>query len=135
MTRIIGHKDGDPRNNAVENLEVRTATRAGAEAGKLTYNRADRLPNFHATLRLVTMLQDHRCFACWHRHRLTRHHVVPVSRGGGDYLENVVGLCWTCHRAVHKPHYRFCDQMAIGAPVMSFAMRRIMAEALRQPAA
>jgi hypothetical protein len=29
------------------------------------------------------------------------HHLVPRSRGGGDVPENLVSLCWECHRKHH----------------------------------
>lgn len=33
------------------------------------------------------------------------HHILPRGRGGTDTLENLVTLCWYCHRHVHThPH-------------------------------
>ena len=43
----------------------------------------------------------------WHcRHcnstvSLQPHHIKFRSQGGKDTLDNLVTLCWTCHRAVH----------------------------------
>lgn len=43
---------------------------------------------------------DHRCLYCGHQHprtELTRDHVLPTSRGGGDRWENVVAACRRCN--------------------------------------
>ncbi len=43
---------------------------------------------------------DHRCLYCGHqfpRSQLTRDHVLPTSRGGGDRWENVVAACRRCN--------------------------------------
>ncbi len=29
------------------------------------------------------------------------HHIIHRSKGGDDSLENLVTLCWNCHRAQH----------------------------------
>jgi len=34
--------------------------------------------------------------------RLTVHHVVPLCFGGTDELDNLIPLCRTCHRIVHR---------------------------------
>ena len=34
--------------------------------------------------------------------RLECHHIVPVSEGGEDVLENLATLCSRCHRAIHR---------------------------------
>lgn len=45
---------------------------------------------------------DHPCFLCggpeWHH----RHHMIQIQHGGGNRWYNIVRLCRTCHRAVHK---------------------------------
>ena len=33
--------------------------------------------------------------------RLTRHHIIPVSRGGSDKNENIIVCSQTRHRAYH----------------------------------
>ena len=42
------------------------------------------------------------CFLCgkpeWHH----RHHMIQIQHGGGNSEANVVRLCRTCHRKVHK---------------------------------
>ena len=43
---------------------------------------------------------QHLCMYCgqsFPRHRLTRDHVEPVSRGGADTWENVVAACFACN--------------------------------------
>ncbi|HDY7447493.1 TPA: HNH endonuclease [Vibrio vulnificus] len=29
------------------------------------------------------------------------HHIIPLSQGGLDSLENVISLCPNCHRKIH----------------------------------
>ena len=43
------------------------------------------------------------CMSCGNEDldNLTLHHVVYRSLGGLDDLENLVTLCWECHRKVH----------------------------------
>ena len=43
---------------------------------------------------------DHRCLYCgsqFRRSELTRDHVIPISRGGGNKWENVVAACKRCN--------------------------------------
>jgi len=43
---------------------------------------------------------DHRCLYCgsqFRRSDLTRDHVIPISRGGGNKWENVVAACKRCN--------------------------------------
>jgi hypothetical protein len=41
---------------------------------------------------------NHRCFYCGDKKsRLTRDHVVPVSKGGSDTVNNIVPACWHCN--------------------------------------
>ena len=39
-----------------------------------------------------------RCSGTW---GVAMHHILPVGKGGKDTLENVLLLCWYCHRGVH----------------------------------
>ena len=41
----------------------------------------------------------YRCAYCGKRAALERDHVVPLSRGGGDYIENIVPACTPCNRS------------------------------------
>lgn len=40
---------------------------------------------------------DHRCAYCRQRRLLTRHHVMPVSRGGANTIDNIVPACRRCN--------------------------------------
>lgn len=40
---------------------------------------------------------NHRCAACQNHEPLTVDHVVPLSRGGSDLIENIQPLCHSCN--------------------------------------
>jgi len=52
---------------------------------------------------------NYRCFYCGGKvERLTRDHVIPLTKGGTDRIENIVPACWPCNRAKGvKPLERF----------------------------
>lgn len=37
---------------------------------------------------------------------LTAHHIVPRDKGGGNYMENLITLCTTCHDIVEMNEFR-----------------------------
>lgn len=41
--------------------------------------------------------QNHCCARCGGRKKLTRDHIVPLSKGGTNYIENIQGLCHSCN--------------------------------------
>ena len=58
---------------------------------------------------------DHRCFYCGKRaERLTKDHVVPVSKNGEDTVENIVPACWPCN---FKKRARLVEDFKEGATV------------------
>ena len=54
----------------------------------------------------------HKCEVCgwvpsgrWWKHPidgLEMHHIVPVSAGGTDDLDNLIAICANCHRLAHR---------------------------------
>jgi 5-methylcytosine-specific restriction endonuclease McrA len=42
-----------------------------------------------------------RCQSCGSSNNLQVHHLQPKSRLGDDAKENLIALCWNCHRKVH----------------------------------
>ena len=43
-----------------------------------------------------------RCQNCGSRMGLEVHHITPRSRLGHDAEENLITLCWECHRQIHS---------------------------------
>ncbi len=41
------------------------------------------------------------CCSCGHSHPITRHHKIPLSRGGRNVESNTVDLCRPCHERIH----------------------------------
>jgi len=43
-----------------------------------------------------------RCQSCGSRLGLEVHHITPRSKLGDDVEENLITLCWECHRKIHS---------------------------------
>lgn len=41
---------------------------------------------------------DFKCFYCGRESKLTKDHIIPISKGGEDTIENIVPACWSCNR-------------------------------------
>ena len=41
---------------------------------------------------------DNKCLCCGEKTKLTPDHVVPISKGGTNYIENIQPLCMGCNR-------------------------------------
>ncbi len=44
---------------------------------------------------------DNKCVACRKEKRLTRDHVIPVSKGGSNHISNIQPLCHQCNARKH----------------------------------
>lgn len=53
------------------------------------------------TRRFCYRRDQYKCRKCGAEEGLTLHHVVYRSQLGGHDPENLVTLCWSCHRRVH----------------------------------
>src|SRR5579859_6736570 len=40
---------------------------------------------------------DNRCLDCWKRKKLTEDHVIPLCKGGSDFINNIQPLCKACN--------------------------------------
>jgi 5-methylcytosine-specific restriction endonuclease McrA len=47
-----------------------------------------------------------RCQSCGSRAGLEVHHITPRSKMGHDIEENLIALCWECHRQIHSTNSR-----------------------------
>ena len=50
----------------------------------------------------VAEQQKHKCLLCGEADIEQFHHIVPKSRGGSESIDNIAGLCTSCHEQVHK---------------------------------
>ena len=57
----------------------------------------------------VSTEQDHHCLLC-DKPINHYHHIIPRSQSGSDTIDNIVGLCESCHSKVHKNLF-FSDQI------------------------
>lgn len=42
------------------------------------------------------------CFFCGSNENLEHHHIIPVSEGGDNSYQNLISLCFSCHKKVHR---------------------------------
>ena len=40
----------------------------------------------------------YKCAICGSEEEITKDHIVPVSKGGGDSISNIQPLCWSCNK-------------------------------------
>ena len=60
---------------------------------------------FENTKAMVLSRDEYKCQYCKNKHKdskLEVHHIVFRSNGGSDEPENLITLCHTCHKALHK---------------------------------
>lgn len=48
------------------------------------------------------MTKAEECKMCGAKERLVNHHIIPIELGGSNNLNNIVVLCISCHRKVHR---------------------------------
>ncbi len=47
------------------------------------------------------------CFHCAANPAMCEiHHIVPVSQGGETKIDNMVPVCWDCHKRIHNNHWQ-----------------------------
>jgi 5-methylcytosine-specific restriction endonuclease McrA len=51
---------------------------------------------------IIVRRQNGRCIVCKCKHRLTMHHVIPISAGGSNDPGNIEGVCLWCHRWLNE---------------------------------
>lgn len=45
----------------------------------------------------ICALQAHLCYDCGEKRKLTQGHLIPLSRGGSNYIVNIIGQCRSCN--------------------------------------
>lgn len=53
---------------------------------------------------------DHRCLCCGEQKRLTIDHVLPISLGGSNSIDNIQPLCLACNLRKHAKHVDYRPQ-------------------------
>ena len=64
------------------------------------------------TLHRERLRIEPQCRNCGSRRHLQCHHIVPVSQGGPDELDNTMTLCSRCHKYVHVSGVNFAARIA-----------------------
>ena len=52
--------------------------------------------------RMCFKRDDWKCRCCGNRQGLHPHHIKFASQGGEDVLDNLITVCWICHRLIHE---------------------------------
>ena len=60
------------------------------------------LNSFQLLRRSILQRDGWRCQTCGSRRGLEVHHITPRSKLGPDAEENLITLCWQCHRRIHS---------------------------------
>ena len=66
-----------------------------------------------------------KCRNCGWRENLTPHHVKHKSQGGKDSLDNLLTLCWECHRLYHEKRLKIYVISVIIGKDLNVKFRRI----------
>jgi len=58
-----------------------------------------------SNLKKRVLMADGFCQYCGSNNAVSAHHIIFKSQGGDDSLDNLICLCFDCHRAVHDGRY------------------------------
>ena len=85
----------------VEDVQVDIARLNNPDLQGKEYQQSNRLDE---NLRIATLMRDgYQCAQCEKKNiRLDAHHIVWKEHGGKDTISNLLTLCRSCHRKVHK---------------------------------
>lgn len=88
-------------------------------ANRLNRHRRRALGNINSTEWIAkVMLLGNKCQVCYKTEpevKITIDHIIPVSKGGTNHIENLQPLCMTCNRRKHA-HYDPAMLFALQAP-------------------
>lgn len=51
---------------------------------------------------LLKIAYENKCAFCGENKKLTKDHVIPLSKGGSDFIENIQPLCKNCNSKKHN---------------------------------
>lgn len=73
----------------------------------------------HTLLEWVALCEryEYRCLACGRQKKLTRDHIIPISRAGRDDIENIQPLCRPCNSRKGQQTIDYRPRWAIDAEV------------------
>jgi 5-methylcytosine-specific restriction endonuclease McrA len=85
----------------IEDVQVDIARLNNPDLQGKEYQNSTRLDE---NLRIATLMRDgYQCQHCSRKNtRLEAHHIIYTSQGGKDTLDNLIALCSSCHKKVHK---------------------------------
>ena len=84
------HKNGSHFLHRAEARGSR-ATKSGGAKGSHTTSQFNELCKFFGSM----------CLRCLKHEHLTEDHVIPLSKGGSDSIENIQPLCQSCNSIKH----------------------------------
>jgi len=51
--------------------------------------------------KMLKLLHGNKCAICGEEKKLTKDHIIPLTRGGSNYIENIQPLCISCNSKKH----------------------------------
>ena len=88
ITSYESHKKWKEKNpERMAHLKARRYAREKGAKGRHTLSEWEKLKEKN----------NYKCAFCGERKKLTKDHIVPLSEGGSDYIENIQPLCKNCN--------------------------------------
>ena len=76
----------------ISHLKARRYAREKGCIGSHTLKEWDDIKNFY----------ENKCKYCGAKTKLTKDHIIPLSKGGTDFIENIQPLCHSCNSKKHN---------------------------------
>lgn len=59
-------------------------------------------PDWENRRKKLKEIRNYKCVKCGNNYRLQIHHIIPLSKGGSNKIENLEFVCRNCHLKLHR---------------------------------
>lgn len=92
-TKQVYHRNYcDKHKDIISHLKARRYARERGSIGSHTLKEWENLKNTF----------NNKCAFCGEKTKLTKDHIIPLSKGGTDFIENIQPLCKNCNSKKHN---------------------------------